>query len=659
MSKSLIFIFLFCCVGAYAQNPVIINQPYDFQSWIKVKNTLQFPGGCGTPSGTASLNGADKTRPAIYADTCNKKLYWFSPKDSTWKEIGGVAATPTLNDVLGSGNTGINKNLFLQNNIADQSIIAVYNRDTSNDNSVARLDARAYRGKAVVTVQGGSHAFNGLQFYRYTQSPGSYLPYLDSTKTFELLQNPDTYGVPQLRNGLQLAFVDPRYEVKLMSFDTTGKTGLTNIEDPKAWLDLPAGNGAGGGTPSLRLRPGTFSANDDAGAIDNTGTFLTYRDNNHIIWNLNDQCRNAVDGSVSAPSFSFTNGSSSGMWYSPVLSSPVITGNTTGSSLGLSNTNSSGYNGIAFMNPTITGQQGFIGYNNALSRFRIAANSGFSLDFESGGFNDNNPTMRLTSGGNMLVGTTTDNSYKMQVNGGIFSDNGTSNSFTARGSFFGTPTFARFSMQPSILSGPLNIIASELKTDLSADSIAIGIGGSISDINMFATNISNNHNSTIRVSSSGLGKSSIMLQSDSLAISSQIKTTTSDTIYVAGVYDAGTKTNSIYKESISDARGYKIYTALLSQSGTSDPTVTVLGSNQIGTIVWTRNSTGNYTGTLTGAFTSNKTWLICQKGDGSGNFINGLLSRANADALTLDTRDNTGTVTDNFTNMSIEIRVYQ
>jgi hypothetical protein len=102
----------------------------------------------------------------------------------------------------------------------------------------------------------------------------------------------------------------------------------------------------------------------------------------------------------------------------------------------------------------------------------------------------------------------------------------------------------------------------------------------------------------------------------------------------------------------------KIYTALLTQSGTGAPTATVLGTNEIGAIVWTRNSAGNYTGTLTGAFTADKTWLVVQKGDGSGSFVNSILSRASANALTLDVRDNTNTVTDNFTNMSIRIEVY-
>jgi calcineurin-like phosphoesterase family protein len=130
--------------------------------------------------------------------------------------------------------------------------------------------------------------------------------------------------------------------------------------------------------------------------------------------------------------------------------------------------------------------------------------------------------------------------------------------------------------------------------------------------------------------------------------------------YGAGTFTGTPATTPVYTSTgaIVERVAPKIYTALLSQSGTSDPTVIVLGTNEIGTIVWTRNSTGNYTGTLTGAFTADKTWAICQKGDMSGSFVNGLLSRGGANTVTLDVRDNTATLTDNFTNMSIEIRVY-
>lgn len=52
--------------------------------------------------------------------------------------------------------------------------------------------------------------------------------------------------------------------------------------------------------------------------------------------------------------------------------------------------------------------------------------------------------------------------------------------------------------------------------------------------------------------------------------------------------------------------GYKVYTALLSQSGGLDPEVIEL-ENTIGNIVWTYVSDGVFTATLAGAFILNKT----------------------------------------------------
>ena len=53
--------------------------------------------------------------------------------------------------------------------------------------------------------------------------------------------------------------------------------------------------------------------------------------------------------------------------------------------------------------------------------------------------------------------------------------------------------------------------------------------------------------------------------------------------------------------------GYKSYVALLEQTGTSDPVVTVL-ENSIGDIVWTRFASGIFNGTLANVFTADKTW---------------------------------------------------
>lgn len=130
--------------------------------------------------------------------------------------------------------------------------------------------------------------------------------------------------------------------------------------------------------------------------------------------------------------------------------------------------------------------------------------------------------------------------------------------------------------------------------------------------------------------------------------------------YGQGTHSVTPATTPVYSSTgvVGERIAPKIYTALLTQSGTGAPTATILGTNEIGSIVWTRNSTGNYTGTLTGAFTVNKTWAICQKGDMTGSFANGLLSSNSANSVLLTVTDNAGSSVDNFTNMSIEIRVY-
>lgn len=101
-------------------------------------------------------------------------------------------------------------------------------------------------------------------------------------------------------------------------------------------------------------------------------------------------------------------------------------------------------------------------------------------------------------------------------------------------------------------------------------------------------------------------------------------------------------------------KGYKVYTALMSQSGTSAPTVSIL-ENTIGNIVWTYNAVGVYDGTLMGTFLSGK--VVC--------FISGLslmayqLDRGDDDAVLIQVRDFGGAFQDSqLVDASIEIRVY-
>ncbi|MBI4929923.1 MAG: collagen-like protein [Bacteroidetes bacterium] len=103
---------------------------------------------------------------------------------------------------------------------------------------------------------------------------------------------------------------------------------------------------------------------------------------------------------------------------------------------------------------------------------------------------------------------------------------------------------------------------------------------------------------------------------------------------------------------------YQIYSALLTQSGTNPPVVTVL-ENTIGNIVWTRvqlSGAVEYVGTLAGAFPANKTWYPSAI-NGAGPFPNthtlGTFIRTSNNDMTIRGLIDGGL---NFT--TIEIRVY-
>jgi hypothetical protein len=225
----------------------------------------------------------------------------------------------------------------------------------------------------------------------------------------------------------------------------------------------------------------------------------------------------------------------------------------------------------------------------------------------------------------------------------------------SKGSFFGTPVRSSYQVLPNTPSSGLLITYGFTKTDLSNDSVSVYLSGTPNSIDLGAADISNGHNALVRVANSGTGKSSVMLQADSLSASMQPRSTY-DSLVVVGSYNSGTKTNPVGKASLSDVRGYKIYVANLSQSGTSDPTAVVLGGNQIGSIVWTRTGLGSYTGVLSGAFISGKTVILSgQNADG----ITANCFRSDVNTVTLKTYLTfNGGSTDVFSDLSIEIRVY-
>lgn len=121
---------------------------------------------------------------------------------------------------------------------------------------------------------------------------------------------------------------------------------------------------------------------------------------------------------------------------------------------------------------------------------------------------------------------------------------------------------------------------------------------------------------------------------------------------------------SMLKEILSrltpQAPKYKVYTALLSQSGTDAPVATVL-ENTLGDIVWTRTSVGEYRGNLTGIFIEEKTFLLIQNYFQSTDTTTNLsyISVGSQDNISINSFDDTSSLSDDFLYYtSVEIRVY-
>jgi hypothetical protein len=108
---------------------------------------------------------------------------------------------------------------------------------------------------------------------------------------------------------------------------------------------------------------------------------------------------------------------------------------------------------------------------------------------------------------------------------------------------------------------------------------------------------------------------------------------------------------------------YKVYTALLSQNGTTAPVPTIL-ENTIGNIVWTRIEAGFYIATLNGAFTAGKTFVngvvVYQPTSAVISVIGGRLQVNSTDSVIMITKITSGNNNqDNVLyNSPIEIRVY-
>jgi hypothetical protein len=113
--------------------------------------------------------------------------------------------------------------------------------------------------------------------------------------------------------------------------------------------------------------------------------------------------------------------------------------------------------------------------------------------------------------------------------------------------------------------------------------------------------------------------------------------------------------NLEYLESM--GRPYKVYTALLTQSGTDDPVATVLENTLGGEVVWSRGDDGYYEAQSNDLFTTEKTFCFISK---TTNISDNLMIYADGiNQCALEIEDSSGNSIDGaLMNTPIEIRVY-
>lgn len=117
------------------------------------------------------------------------------------------------------------------------------------------------------------------------------------------------------------------------------------------------------------------------------------------------------------------------------------------------------------------------------------------------------------------------------------------------------------------------------------------------------------------------------------------------------------KLQKLEKNTISDSRPYKVYTALLSQTGTDAPIATVLENTLGGTVVWSYEVDGVYSATLNNAFTSS---TFIQISNGNMNNYISYSYRQDVNSIYVETYDLTVNAATNgvLIQATIEIRVY-
>ena len=217
----------------------------------------------------------------------------------------------------------------------------------------------------------------------------------------------------------------------------------------------------------------------------------------------------------------------------------------------------------------------------------------------------------------------------------------------------------------------LNVSSSPKFKIFTTGNIVVKNGGTLTDAGFgFDSQGTTRLNSTVTLGTSpttSAGTYDILTRNSSTGVVEKVARTTFATTDspsftgapTAPTATAGTNTTQIATTAFvqANSRPYKVYTALLTQSGTNAPTATVLENTLGGTVVWSREAAGFYNATLVGAFTLNKTTVLITQGTGQAIYS------GYGDSLTNHIKligySFSGTQIDNLLDRTtIEIRVY-
>jgi hypothetical protein len=174
---------------------------------------------------------------------------------------------------------------------------------------------------------------------------------------------------------------------------------------------------------------------------------------------------------------------------------------------------------------------------------------------------------------------------------------------------------------------------------------------SIMDSYRSTTNVTTNNNDSIIIGSGNVVGDGLkaLVVGDGLSIENDGIATTNLTV-----------TSTLNGRAVSDILPtYTKYIALISQSSTAAPTVIEL-ENTIGPIVWTRTSVGIYFGTLTGAFTASKTYVMLSQVETNSIVMAVRRDNNTIQITTTNLHSPTAALHDtHLLNNTIEIRVYE